>query len=304
MKKAGIFKTANFLPEKILTNLDLSKMVSTSDEWITERTGIKERRVVSPDIKASDMAYLASKDIREEDIDIIIVSTSTPDMIFPSTASLLAEKLALRNVACFDISAACTGALYALECGRFFIESGQYKKALIVSAEVTSKVIDWKDRGTCILFGDGAGACLLKESKDSGIIGSYFNTNGSLADILTLPPSNTIKMNGQEVFKYAVLYMIEAIERLLLKTGFKIDDISLFIPHQANLRIISLLAKRLKIEEEKIFVNLYKYGNMVSASTMVALDEANKSKRIKRGDLVMLVGIGGGLSWGSMLMRW
>ncbi|MEW6482965.1 MAG: beta-ketoacyl-ACP synthase 3, partial [bacterium] len=254
--------------------------------------------------KASDIAYFASVDIVEPDIDLIIVSTSTPDMIFPSTASLLAEKLAFKNVACFDISAACTGALYALECGRFFIESGQYKKALITSAEATSKVIDWKDRNTCVLFGDGAGACLLKESNEKGIIGSYFNTNGSLASLLTLPLGETIKMEGKEVFKYAVVYMTEAIEKLLFKTGFKMDDISLVIPHQANLRIITLLAKRLKIPEEKMFINLYKYGNMLSASTIVALDEANKTGKIKEEDLVLLVGIGGGLTWGAMLIKW
>ncbi|MEW6007956.1 MAG: beta-ketoacyl-ACP synthase III [bacterium] len=304
MRKARIFKTASYVPEKILTNFSLEKMVETSDAWITERTGIKERRIVCERTKASDISFFASVDIVEEGIDLLIVSTSTPDMIFPSTASILAERLNLKNVACFDISAACTGALYALECGRFFIESGQYKKALITSAETTSKVIDWKDRNTCVLFGDGAGACLLKEGKDRGIIGSYFNTNGSLADILTLPLGETIKMEGKEVFKYAVLYMTEAIEKLLFKTGFKMDEISLIIPHQANLRIITLLAKRLKIPEEKMFINLYKYGNMVSASTIVALDEANKSKRIKEEDLVLLVGIGGGLTWGAMLVRW
>lgn len=302
MKRIEIFKTGSFVPEKVLTNYELEKLVETSDTWITERTGIKERRITEANIKASDIAYLASKDIVEDGIDLIIVSTSTPDMVFPSVASLLAERLGLSNVACFDISAACTGALYALECGRFFIMSSQYKKALIVASETTSKVIDWKDRNTCVLFGDGAASCLLKESEENGIIGSYFNTNGSLSSILTL--SSSIKMNGQEVFKYAVLYMIEAIERLLEKTGFKIDDISLFIPHQANLRIISLIAKRLKIDEERIFINLHKYGNMVSASTLVALDEANKEGRIKSGDLVLLVGIGGGLTWGSMLIRW
>jgi len=304
MKKARVFKTSSFIPPKILTNLDLSKMVETSDAWITERTGIKERRIAEPSLNASSLAYFASRDIIEPDIDLIIVSTSTPDMVFPSTASILADRLGLHNVASFDISAACTGALYALECGRFFIESGKYKKALIAASEVTSRVIDWKDRNTCILFGDGAGACILKESNDSGIIGSYFNTNGSLKDILTLKPSGSIKMSGQEVFKYAVLYMTEAIEELLFKTGFKIDDISLFIPHQANLRIIDLVSKRLKISSEKIFINLQKYGNMVSASTIVALDEANKNGRLKNGDLVLLVGIGGGLTWGSMLVEW
>lgn len=300
--KAQIFKTGSHVPEKRLTNLDLERMVETSDAWITERTGIKERRIVEANTTASDIAYLASKHIVEDDIDLIIVSTSTPDMIFPSTAAILADKLGIKNVACFDISAACTGSLYALECGRFFIESGQYKKALIVASETTSKVVNWNDRSTCILFGDGAGACLLKRNNEKGIIGSYFNTNGSLSSILTL--SRTIQMKGQEVFKYAVLYMVEAIEALLAKTGFNIDDIALFIPHQANLRIISLLAKRLKIEEEKLFVNLSKYGNMLSASTIVALDEAHKEKRIKKGDLVLLVGIGGGLTWGSMLIKW
>lgn len=300
--KAQIFKTGSFIPEKRLTNYDLEKMVETSDAWITERTGIKERRIVEANTKASDIAYLASKDIVDDDIDLIIVSTSTPDMVFPSTASILAEKLGLKNVASFDISSACTGSLYALECGRFFIESHQYKKALIVASEASSKVIDWNDRSTCILFGDGAGACILKGNNEKGIIGSYFNTNGSLSSILTL--SGTIHMKGKEVFKYAVLYMIEAIEMLLKKTGFKISDISLFIPHQANLRIINLLAKRLKIDEERLFINLHKYGNMISASTLVALDEAHKGKRIKDGDLVLLVGVGGGLSWGSMLIRW
>jgi 3-oxoacyl-[acyl-carrier-protein] synthase-3 len=320
MKKAKIVALGKWLPERILTNVELEKMVETSDEWITTRTGIKERRIASSDITASDMAYLASKDIaRNEPIDLIIVSTSTSDTIFPGTACLLSERLGLSNCACFDLSAACTGFSYALECGRRFIEAGGSKCAIIVASELTSKFINWKDRSTCVLFGDGAGAVLLKGADKGGIIGSYFNTNGKLGDILKIPAGgskmpasletveknlHTIQMDGPEVFKYAVLAMSEAIERVLSNHSLSVNDISLFIPHQANLRIINLLSKRLKISDEKMFVNLNRYGNMMSASSVVALDEAVKSGRIKEGDLILMVAVGGGFTYGATLIEW
>ena len=320
MKRAKIVATGKWLPERILTNIDLESMVETSDEWITARTGIKERRIAPSDMAASDMAYLAAKDIaKNEFIDLIIVSTSTPDTIFPSTACLLSEKLGLSKCACFDLSAACTGFSYALECGRRFIETGGSKAALIVASETTSKFINWKDRSTCVLFGDGAGAVLLKLGDKGGIIGSYFNTNGRLGDILKIPAGgsrmpasaetveknlHTIWMDGPEVFKYAVLAMSEAIKKILSTHSLSSDDISLFIPHQANLRIINLLSKRLKIPCEKMFVNLDKYGNMMSASSVVALDEAVKSGRIQEGDLILMVAVGGGFTYSAILIEW
>ncbi|MFH0774225.1 MAG: beta-ketoacyl-ACP synthase III [bacterium] len=320
MKRAKIVATGKWLPERILTNIELERMIETSDEWITTRTGIKERRIAEPEISASDMAYLAAKDIaKNEPIDLIIVSTSTPDTIFPSTACRLSEKLGLSNCACFDLSAACTGFSYALECGRRFIETGGSKTALIVASETTSKFINWKDRSTCVLFGDGAGAVLLKPSEKGGIIGSYFNTNGKLGEILKIPAGgsrmpassetveknlHTIQMDGQEVFKYAILAMSEAIERVLFNNSLSSDDISLFIPHQANLRIINLLSKRLKIPSEKMFVNLNRYGNMMSASSVVALDEAVKSERIQERDLILMVAVGGGFTYSATLIEW
>ncbi|MDI6752265.1 MAG: beta-ketoacyl-ACP synthase III [bacterium] len=319
MKRAKIVATGKWLPERVLTNIDLEGIIETSDEWITTRTGIKERRIAPADMAASDMAYLAVKDIvKNEPIDLIIVSTSTPDTIFPSTACRLSEKLGLSNCACFDLSAACTGFSYALECGRRFIETGGSKCGLIIASEATSKFINWKDRSTCVLFGDGAGAVLLKPVEKGGIIGSYFNTNGKLGEILKIPAGgskmpasaetveknlHTIQMDGPEVFKYAVLAMSEAIERILSANSLSSADISLFIPHQANLRIINLLSKRLKIPEEKMFVNLDRYGNMMSASQPIALDEAIKSKRIKEGDLILMVAVGGGFTYSSTLIE-
>ncbi|HAW50237.1 TPA: 3-oxoacyl-ACP synthase [bacterium] len=301
MKKAKIIATGSYVPKKVLTNQSLEEIVDTSDDWIIQRTGIKERRIAEEET-AVDLAYLAVKDMDYHDIDLVIVSTSTPDYTFPSTACLVSERLSLSNVACFDISAACTGFLYALECGRFFIESGKYKKALIIATEKTSKIIDWKDRSTCVLFGDGAGACILAPSYSSGITGSYFNSNGKLGDILKV--DHYIKMEGQEVFKYAIIYMTEAIQRVLESTSLKIDDIDLFIPHQANIRIINLMGKRLDIPQEKTYINLEKYGNVVSASSAIALDEAVKEGKVKEGDIILMVAIGGGFTWGAMVIKW
>jgi 3-oxoacyl-[acyl-carrier-protein] synthase-3 len=317
--RARICATSSWVPDEVLTNKDLEKMVDTSDEWIRTRTGIRERRIADPKLSASEIAWLATKDIAEEQIDLIIVSTSTPDHIFPSTACLLSDRLGLSNVACFDLSAACAGFIYALECGRRFIETGGAKCALIVASETTSKIINWKDRTTCVLFGDGAGAALLKPSKNSGICGTYINTQAKLADILKIPAGgsklpashqtveenlHTIIMNGQEVFKSAVLAMVEAVERVLELCSLSIGEIDLFIPHQANIRIINLLAKRLGIPKRKVFLNLDRYGNMMSASPIVALDEAAKSGRIEDGSLILIVAVGGGITYGAVVIEW
>lgn len=325
MKRVGIIGVGEYLPERILTNADLEKMVDTSDEWITTRTGIKERRLASKDEATSDLAINAAREalagakLGPKDLDLIIVATITPDMPFPSVASILQNAFSAKKAACFDISAACAGFVYALSTASQFIACGTYKNALIIGAEKLSAITDWKDRNTCVLFGDGAGACVLGEVKSGGIISNYLGCDGSNIGLLNLPAGGSrnpasyetvearmhyIKMQGNELFKIAVRTMTDAAEKVLTQAGLKFSDIDLIIPHQANSRIIMAVAKRLGLTEEKIFLNIEKRGNMSSASTATALVEAAKGGRIKKGDIVLLDAFGAGLVWGASVIQW
>jgi 3-oxoacyl-[acyl-carrier-protein] synthase-3 len=325
MKKIGIIGVGEYLPKKILTNADLEKMVATSDEWITTRTGIKQRRLVSSHEAASDLAINAAKEalkdagIKPQGLDLIIVATITPDMQFPSTACFVQAALGAKNAVCFDISAACAGFVYAIVVAQQFIARGTYKNALVVGTEVLSSITDWEDRSTCVLFGDGAGAAVLSEVKSGGILSTYLGGDGSLADLLMLPGGGSrnpathktidkrlhyLKMEGNEVFKSAVKIMTDAAQIALKQAGLKCSDIDLVIPHQANVRIIMAMAKRLGLSSDRVYLNIEKYGNMSSASTAVALCEAVRIGRIKKGDIILLDAFGAGLVWGACLIKW
>lgn len=322
--KIGILGTGSYLPEKILTNKDLEKIVDTNDEWITTRTGIKERRIAADDEATSDLSYNAAlraiedSGIDKNEIDLIIIATSTPDYQMPSTAALVQNKLGIK-AAGFDLEAACTGFVYGLITGYSFINAGIYKKVLVVGADVFSRILDWEDRGTCILFGDGAGAVVLGEVEDGGYLGGDLQADGSGGSELIVPSSGSrmpltqevldnkdqfVKMNGREIFKFAVKIFPETVDRSLEKANLKIDDIDLIIPHQANIRIIESISKRLNQPLDKFFVNLDKYGNTSAATIPIALDEANKQGRISKGDKVIMVGFGGGLTYGSCIIEW
>lgn len=318
--------TGSYLPERVLTNADLEKMVDTSDEWISTRTGIKERRIVNEDQAASDLAYEASKkaiqaaQVKPEELDMIIVATITPDMVFPATACVLQEMLGVKGIAAFDLEAACSGFLYGITIGSQFIATGMYNNILVVAAEVLSKIIDWKDRSTCILFADGAGAVILKPSSDnSRIISSYLGADGTGADLVGVPAGGSrlpasqetvrdgqhyMKMRGNGLFKKAVKVMVQAIDISLEKSGLTYDEIDFFIPHQANIRIINAVAKRIGMDKDKAYVNLDQCGNMSAASVAVALDQAVRAGKIKKGDKVLLTCFGGGLTWASLVIEW
>jgi len=324
-KKTGIMGLGAYLPEKVLTNKDLEKMVDTTDEWITTRTGIKERRLAGPHEATSDMATEAARSalqdagLKAEDIDLIIVATITPDMFFPATACLVQEKIGARHVPAFDISVACSGFIYGLAIADRFIASGAYKYALVIAAEKLSSVTDWSDRNTCVLFGDGAGAAVLGPVEKGGILSVYLGANGKEGDLIKMPAGGSripatkksiedklhfIKMNGAELFKHAVKIMADAALAATQPLGLKAEDISLVIPHQANIRILNAVAKRMGLTEDKIYLNIEKYGNMSAASSAVALVEAVKSGRIKKGDKILLDAFGGGLSWGAIVIEW
>ncbi|MFH1678004.1 MAG: beta-ketoacyl-ACP synthase III [Candidatus Omnitrophota bacterium] len=325
MKKVGIIGVGGYLPDKVLTNLDLEKIVNTSDEWITTRTGIKTRRLVSKGQAASDLATFAAKQALKDaklapaDLDLIIVATITPDMQFPSTACFVQNNIKAKNAICFDISAACAGFVYALVIAQQFIARGTYNNALVIGSEVLSTITDWQDRNTCVLFGDGAGAAVLSTVKSGGIISTYLGSDGSLSGLLLLPgggsrhPASSysldnrlhyIKMRGNELFKHAVKIMTKAAQKALNLAGLDCKDVDWVIPHQANIRILMSMAKKLDIPKERIYLNIDKYGNMSSASTAVALCEAIKTKRIKKGDIVLLDAFGGGLVWGACVIKW
>ncbi|RUM42726.1 MAG: 3-oxoacyl-ACP synthase [Desulfurobacterium sp.] len=308
-----VVSTGSFLPDKVLTNFDLEKMVETSDEWITTRTGIRERRI-SEGETTSDLATEAAVralDGRDpESIDLIVVATATPDAFFPSTACKVQAKIENKRAIAFDISAACTGFIYALYVADSIMRAKEIDKALVIGAERFSKIINWEDRTTCILFGDGAGAVLLKREEEEGILGFDLGADGSYGDLLYVPSVGSneeypfyVRMKGNEVFKVAVRTMVESARRVLDKSGILAEEIKLLIPHQANVRIIKAVAERLGINEEKIFINLDRYGNTSAASIPIALDEAVKEGRLKKGDLVLLVAFGGGFTWGSCILR-
>lgn len=324
--KTGILGVGKYLPENVLTNADLERMVDTTDEWIVTRTGIRERRIAPDNMAASDMAYKAAKralrnaEVDPEDIDLLIVATITPDMFFPSTACHVQAKLGAANSAAFDIAVACSGYIYGLAIADQFIKSGMYKKALVIAAEKLSAVTDWNDRSTCVLFGDGAGAAVLGQTEDGGILGAHLGADGTKGELLQLPAGgsrmpasfktvenklHTIKMEGNVLFKHAVKIMADAALAVTEPLGLTGDDIDLIIPHQANIRILNAVAKRLGAEpEKKVYLNIEKYGNMSAASSAVALTEAVEEGRIKKGDIILMDAFGGGLTWGALIIKW
>ena len=326
MRRTFIAGTGSYLPEKILTNADLVKMVDTTEEWILSRSGIKERRVAAPEEATSDLATIASKraleaaGISPDEIELIIVATLTPDHLFPSTAGLVQRNLGASKAACFDLEAACTGFIYGLTVGDLFVSSGKFSKVLVIGSEVLTRFIDWEDRNTCILFGDGAGAAVLvpSEDDDRGIISTHIHSDGTMWDMLYAPAGSsrmpvtrealdknlyTIKMRGNEVFKTAVVRLAEIAEEALNASGLEGTDVDLMVPHQANLRIIQATAKRLKLPMEKVIVTVDRHGNTSAASVPLALDEAIRTGRTKPGDTVLLNAFGGGLTWGSALIN-
>lgn len=325
-RTVSIIGTGSYAPEKILTNDDLSKMVDTSDEWITTRTGIKERRIAAKDETTSDMAAKAALRALEQakvapnDLDLILVATATPDMLFPATACFVQQKIGAKRAACLDISAACAGFLYGIEIAQQFITSHTYDTVLVIGAEKLTSITNWDDRNSCVLFGDGAGAAVLGHRGSAhGVITTYMGSDGAFSDILFMPGGgsktpitaenahqklNTIHMFGREVYKQAVIAMLTAARKALEQAGLTVADIACVIPHQANLRIIEAIGERLGIPREKVFVNVDRYGNTSAASIGIALDEANRSGRIKSGDYVLLVVFGGGLTWASTIVEW
>ncbi len=323
--KASIAGLGFGVPDRVLTNRDLEKMVDTSDEWIRTRTGISERRVIDKGMGTSDLAAKAavaamkSAGVKPEEIELIITATSTPDMPLPSCACLVQQKIGAGKAAAFDLAAACSGFVYGLATGEQFIRTGFYKNVLVIGADAISSYIDWTDRSTCVLFGDGAGAAVLKPSTDHGILASSLGSDGQYADLLTIscggskrPASHAsvdekghyLKMAGAEVFKLAVRGMTDSVTEALSRAGVKQDEIACFIPHQANLRIIDAVAERLDLPKEKIFVNLQKYGNTSAASCAIALCEAVEQKKVKKGDKVVLATFGSGLVWAAMVIEW
>lgn len=326
MRPVGILGTGKYVPDRVLTNHDLERMVDTNDEWITTRTGIKERRIAAEDQASSDLAYEASlkamdaAGVSADDIDLIIVATITPDMFFPSTACILQEKLKAKNAAAFDLSAACSGFIYGLANAANFIATGTYNYALVVGSECLSKITDYTDRNTCILFGDGAGAVVLGPSEaGKGFLSFELGADGAGGDLLKLmgggsrnPASQDsienkwhyIHMNGREVFKFAVKVMNSAAEKAMEKAGIIKSDIDLLVPHQANMRIIQSSLNRLELPEDKCVINLDRYGNVSAASIPIALAEAVEQGKISDGDNVVLVGFGGGLTWGASVIKW
>jgi 3-oxoacyl-[acyl-carrier-protein] synthase-3 len=314
------------VPEKILTNADLTRIVDTTDEWITTRTGIKERRVAAKDEHTSDLATKAAlkaieqAKISPKEIDLILVATATPDMLFPATACFVQKKIGATNAACLDISAACAGFLFGVEIAQQFITSHTHDTVLVIGADKLTSITNWTDRNTCVLFGDGAGAAILRHRGSAhGVISTHIGSDGRFTDILFMPGGGsrlpitaenahlnlaTIHMSGKEVYKQAIIAMLSAAKKALELAGLSIDDIACVIPHQANLRIIEAIADRLKIPIEKFYVNLDKYGNTSAAAVAIALDEANRTGRIKAGDYVLMVVFGGGLTWASTVIEW
>ncbi len=310
--------TGSYLPEKKLSNRDLEAMVDTSDEWIFTRTGIRNRHIANEHETTSDLALKSGRraieaaQIDVRDIDLIIVATSTPDMVFPSTACLLQAKLGIKGCAAFDLQAVCTGFIYALATADKFIRSGQHRCALVIGAEIFSRIMDWKDRGTCVLFGDGAGAVILQASQTPGLYSSHLHADGSYAHILSTPGSVRngqvygvpfLKMEGNHVFKLAVHVLEEVGREALAANNISIEQVDWHIPHQANIRIISATAKKLGLPLERVVMTVENHGNTSAASVPLALDEAARDGRIKPGHMVLLEGVGGGFTWGSVLLK-
>jgi 3-oxoacyl-[acyl-carrier-protein] synthase-3 len=324
--KGRIISTGSYVPENVITNHDLEKIVDTSDEWITERAGIKERRIVNGNQAASDLAYEAASvalkraHLRPKDVDLIVVATISGDMPFPSTACILQGKLGAKNAAAFDLNAACSGFIYGLHIANSFIKSGSHSRILLVGSEVLSKFTDWQDRTTCILFGDGAGAVVIEATKEKrGIFSTHIKSDGSLSELICLPGGGSrypcsrdsimkrlhfIKMKGNETFKVAVRTLEEIAVKTLEHNDLNPSQLSLLIPHQANLRIIQATARRLEMPMDKVLINIDKYGNTSAASIPIALDEAVQTGKVRDGDFLLLEAFGGGLTWASSLIRW
>jgi 3-oxoacyl-[acyl-carrier-protein] synthase III len=321
----GITGVGSYVPDHVLTNDDLSKLVDTSDEWITERTGIKERRVADPEQAASDLAVpaarqaLAAAGLDPADVELVIVATVTPDMFFPSTGSLVAAELESPDAAAYDLSAGCTGFMYAVAQAYGALAGGLARNALVIGAETLSKIMNWHDRSTCVLFGDGAGAVVLERVSDGGFLGFELGSDGEGGKELSVPAGGSrnpptaqtveqglhfLRMNGREVYKFATRVLVLSAEKLLEECGLTVDDVDLYIPHQANKRIIDHAARNLGIPEEKIFINLQKYGNTSSASIPLCLAEAVAEGRLTKGTRVLMTGMGAGLTWGSAYTTW
>jgi len=325
LRTVSIIGTGAYLPEKTVTNRDLEKIVDTSDEWIYSRTGMRERRIARADQATSDLAAEAAKaaladaGIGAEEVDLLIVATLSPDMFFPSTACFVQDKIGAKNAYCYDLGAACSGSLYALETAKNQIACGAVNTALVIGAEKMSTFIDWKDRNTCVLFGDGAGAMVLRSTDAKrGIMKGVFGSDGALASLLWTPGGGSrnpmthemldqnlqyLKMNGRDVYKHAVTQMTHSIQDALAKNGLSPDDIKLFVPHQANARIINAISSRLGVED-RTFLNVEKYANTSAAALPIAIDEAVKSGRVNRGELMLLVAFGGGFTWGADIVEW
>lgn len=328
MPRAKIIATGSFLPEKVLTNFDLEKMVDTNDEWIRTRTGIVERRISKDDEPSSVLAARALEDalqsinMDKSELDFVIIATVTPDTMFPSTACWVQKHMDMPEIPALDISAACSGFMYGVSMARSFIESGMYKTIAVIAVEELTKITNWEDRGTCVLFGDGAGAAIIQQTDDddeSGILSTYLGADGRQGRLLikeaegTLNPAthetidkgmHFIKMEGQETFKNAVRVMKSSSVEAVKLAGITEEDLDLVIPHQANIRIIDALAKRLKVDYSKVMITIDKYANTSAATIPIALNEANRAGRLKKGDNVLMVAFGGGLTWGATVVRW
>ena len=324
-RRIGIVGVGMHVPKKVLTNADLEKIVDTSDEWIRSRTGIRERRIAAPGTSASDLAYPAAKEalkragLHGKDLDLIIVGTTSPDMIFPSTACFLQHRLGATRAACFDLAAACSGSVFSMITAQQYLLTGRYKNALVIGTEVISNFIDWTDRSTCILFGDGAGACVMTPVSRGGMLATDMGSDGSATGLLYIPGGGSkhpashasidqrlhyLRMDGTEVFKLAVRRMSESADRVLKAAKIKREQVACFIPHQANIRIIQAVAKWARVPLEKVYCNVERYGNTSAASNLIALFEAVEDGTITRGDYILLVAFGAGLTWGSLLIQW
>jgi 3-oxoacyl-[acyl-carrier-protein] synthase-3 len=322
---AHIIGWGKYAPPNTLTNDELAKRVDTSDAWIRERTGIVERRIATKETTATLALYAAQDalevaDVDPKEIDLVIVATSTPEYIFPATASIVQDQLGAENAGAFDLSAACSGFVYALSVGAGMIRSGQYNTVLVIGAETFSRIVNWKDRATCVLFGDGAGALLLRGSSEyGGVLSTVLGSDGSGSELLIVPAGgsknpasletvmnnlHTVKMNGREVYRFATRVMVDATKQALQKANVPLEDLDMLIPHQANARIIDYAAKTLHLPPDKVFQNVERYGNTSAASIPIALVEAIEAKRVRPGDHLVMVGFGGGLSWGSCAVQW
>jgi len=314
-----IISSGSYLPQKIVTNFDLEKTIDTDNQWIVDRTGINQRHIVADNELTSDIGFFAAQKalqkagLKPEDIDLIVLATTTPDLTFPSTATTIQAKLGAKNAFAFDIQAVCSGFVYALNIADNFIKVGQAKNALVIGADILSRIVDWSDRNTCVLFGDGAGAVVLQavENKDAGIIAANLYSDGTLNSILSTSGgvsssknSGFIQMQGKEVFKHAVEKMSKSVVDVLAKVGLQTSDIDWLIPHQANSRILASVAKKLNVAEEKVVMTVANHANTSAASIPLALDSVLQKGQIKKGDIVVFEALGGGLTWGAIVVRW